>query len=86
MGRCETIGEVTFFTGAPRSATVVANRDAVLVRMTRASLEKLIAAYPQLTLNMARLIIERLNRVNSPRRKRRRPVNICLLPITPSLA
>ena len=86
MGRGETIGEVTFFTGAPRSATVVANRDAVLVRMTRASLEKLIAAYPQLTLNMARLIIERLNRVNSPRRKRRRPVNICLLPITPSLA
>ena len=82
MTRGETIGEVAFFTGAVRTATVVAIRDSVLVRITRPNLEKLLAAYPQVTLSMARLVIARMNRANNPRRSKRAPVNICLMPIS----
>lgn len=85
MARGETIGEMSFFTGAPRAATVVATRDSVLVRLSRPSLETLLAAYPQATLNMARMIIGRLVQGSGARRKRRRPANLCLLPITPNV-
>lgn len=80
--RGETIGEMSFITGAPRNATVIASRDSVLVRISRPSLEKLISAYPQVTLNMARLVIDRMRRANDSRRTARRPSNLCLLPIT----
>jgi NTE family protein len=83
--RGETIGEMSFFTGAPRNATVVALRDSVLARITRPNLEKLLAAHPQVTLNMARLVIDRMNRAGGSRRARRRPANLCLLPITPGI-
>jgi NTE family protein len=85
IARGETIGEVSFFTGSPRTATVVAMRDSVLVRMTRPSLERLLTAYPQVTLSMARLVIERLNRAGSPPPTIRTPTNLCLLPITPGV-
>ncbi|MCM2329277.1 MAG: patatin-like phospholipase family protein [Lysobacter sp.] len=83
--RGETIGEMSFFTGAPRVATVVALRDSVLARITRPNLEKLLTAWPQVTLSMARLVIDRLGRANAPRRAKRRPTNLCLLPITPGV-
>lgn len=83
--RGETIGEMSFFTGAPRNATVVALRDSVLARITRPNLERLLAAHPQATLGMARLVIERLGRAGGSRRERRRLTNLCLLPITPGV-
>jgi NTE family protein len=43
---------------------------------------RLIRAYPQVTLSMARLIIARMSRAASGRRAKRRPTNLCLLPIT----
>jgi NTE family protein len=83
--RGETIGEMSFFTGAPRNATVVALRDSVLARITRPNLERLLAAHPQATLGMARLVIERMGRAGASRRERRRLTNLCLLPITPGV-
>jgi NTE family protein len=83
--RGETIGEMSFFTGAPRAATVVALRDSVLARITRPNLEKLLATHPQAMLGMARLVIERLSRTSQSRREKRRLTNLCLLPITPGI-
>lgn len=83
--RGETIGEMSFFTGAPRNATVVALRDSVLARITRPNLEKLLAARPQATLGMARLVIERMGKASGSRRERRRLTNLCLLPVTPGV-
>ena len=82
IARGESVGEASFITGAPRNATVIALRDSVLVRISRPNLERLIRAYPQVTLSMARLIIARMNRAASGRRTKRRPTNLCLLPIT----
>jgi len=83
--RGETIGEMSFFTGAVRNATVVALRDSVLARITRPNLERLLAAHPQATLGMARLVIDRMGRAGGSRRERRRITNLCLLPITPGV-
>lgn len=80
--RGQTIGEMALFTQEPRSATVITIRDSVLVRMTRPFFEQLLSVYPLVSLSMIRLIIERLKRSNHPRFSIRRPVNICLLPIT----
>ena len=82
MGRGETIGEVAFFTRAARSATVIAVRDTLLVRMTRRNLEDILQCFPRMLMNMARLIADRLTRANSRHRVLRRPVNICMWPIT----
>lgn len=82
MARGETIGEVAIFTGAPRSATVIAARDSVLVRLSRENVEKLLVAYPRVTMNMAQLVISRLARANSGQRAKKAPVNLCLCPIT----
>lgn len=83
--RGETIGEVSFITGGARMATVVAARDSVLARITRPRLEKLLSRYPQIALSMARIVIARMNRSNAAGGVRRRPTNLCLLPITPGV-
>jgi NTE family protein len=80
--RGETIGEASFITGAPRNATVVALRDSVLARISRPNLERLIAAYPKVALNMAKLVLARQRSALASRPKRRRPTNLCLVPFT----
>ncbi|HVQ26468.1 MAG TPA: patatin-like phospholipase family protein, partial [Planctomycetota bacterium] len=82
----ETIGEASFITGAPRNATVIALRDSLLARISRPNLEKLVMAYPQLTLSLARLVISRQRKAGASRRGRRRPANLCLLPVTAGVA
>lgn len=79
--RGETVGEMTIFTGEPRSATVVALRDSVLVRLSKAVFEQVIAAYPAVATNVTRLIIQRLQTQQGARVAQKRPANICLLPL-----
>ncbi len=81
--RGETIGEMAIFTGEPRSASITAVRDSVLVRLSRPAFEALLGSHPLLSINVTRLIIDRLKRSSHPRNAARRPVNLCLLPITP---
>ena len=83
--RGETIGEASFITGAPRNATVIALRDSVLARISRPNLERLIAAYPQVALNMAKLVLARQRSAIASRPKRRRPTNLCLVAFTPGM-
>lgn len=85
IGRGETIGELALFTGEPRSATVVALRQAKLVKLTRQSVDKIIAKRPELAVGLTNLVIER------HRRGDRQGVNIvaprvtCMLPISPAV-
>lgn len=83
--RGETLGEVSFITGGARTATVVASRDSVLARFTRPRLEALVEKYPRLAFGMAKLMVARLQRSNAAGAVRRRPTNLCLLPITPGV-
>lgn len=80
--RGETVGEMALFTGEPRSATVAAIRDSVLVRLSRDVFENIIQRHPLVAISVTKLIIERLKRASNPRLAIKRPINLCLLAIT----
>lgn len=77
--RGETVGEMAIFTGDPRSATIVALRDSVLVKLSQTAFEQVIAAYPAVSMNVTRLIINRLRTSQGQRKQVKKPVNICVL-------
>ncbi len=81
--RGETLGEMALFTGEPRSATVTAVRDSLLVRLSRTGYEQLIRAYPLVSLHVSRFVVERIRRSGDPRAAWARPTTVALLPATP---
>jgi NTE family protein len=73
MGRGQVIGEMSLYTDEPRSASVVAIRDSVLVRLDRAHFAELLALSPQVSTALTRQIIQRLqtqNQTAAPHRDR----------------
>lgn len=82
IARGETVGEMAFFTGEPRTATVAAVRDSVLARFSKEVFRELLLAYPLVSLNMTRLVIERLKRTTQGRPPVAKPVTIGVLAIT----
>lgn len=81
MARGQVIGEMSLYTDEPRSATVVAIRDSVLVRLGKADFHALLAASPKLSIALTRQIIGRL-RAPQPRGDLARPVTIALMPVS----
>ncbi len=81
MARGQVIGEMALYTDEPRSATVVAIRDSVLVRLSKPAFERLLVASPQLSVALTRQLIRRLQTVQT-RSELARPVTLALLPIT----
>ena len=83
MGRGQVIGEINLFTDAPRSATVVAVRDSVLVRLTKDVFKTLLASSAQVSIALTRQIIQRLQSGTAHTvAAQERPVAMGLLPIT----
>ena len=81
MGRGQVIGELSLYTEEPRSATVVAIRDSVLVRLAKSEFSQLLASSAQLCIALTRKIIQRL-RSGPSHSHGARPVTFALLPIT----
>jgi NTE family protein/lysophospholipid hydrolase len=65
VGRGQSLGEMAFFTGAPRSARASAVRDTVLVEFTNAEFDALVSTRPQLMRHVAAGLVDRLNRANT---------------------
>ena len=87
LGRGEVIGEMSLYTGEPRSATVVAIRDSVLARLDKPRFETLVARHPQASIAFTRQIITRLQTQNLHRPvPAPAPVTVALLPITDGVA
>jgi NTE family protein len=82
IARGESVGEMAFFTDKPRSATVTAVRDTMLAAFSQSVFRELLIAYPLVSLNMTRQIIERLEQVNNGREPLAEPAIIAVLPIT----
>lgn len=59
-GRYDLIGEMALLTGEPRTATLYAIRDTELWRISRTVFEELAQQYPQLMLQMTRMLSKRL--------------------------
>ena len=81
MGRGQIIGEISLYTHQPRSATVVAIRDSVLVRLPGAAFHEVLASSAAVSIALTRQIIARLQSEQS-RSDPARPVTMGLLPIT----
>ena len=81
MGRGQVIGELSLFTDEPRSASIVAIRDSVLVRLDKPAFDELLSRSPRLSMLMTRQIIHRLQNPQAPSGLAR-PVTIALLGIT----
>ncbi len=81
MGRGQVIGEMALFTQAPRSATVVAVRDATLVRLDRAAWAHLMQTAPALSALVTRQALLRLQRP-ADGGAQVRPVTMALLPVS----
>jgi NTE family protein/lysophospholipid hydrolase len=58
----ECIGEMGLLTGEERGATVIANRDCVLAKLSQEFFYKISSKFPQLLLNLSRIIIGRLKK------------------------
>lgn len=80
--RGQSIGEMAMMTGRPRRAGIVAMRDSVLVRFSRAAYEDLVRQFPHLAITLTRVIIDRLRQTFRPQARVTRPVNICLMAVT----
>ena len=85
LSRGEVIGEMSLYTGEPRSATVVAVRDSVLVRLAKEHFEALLISQPQVSLTFTRQMIRRLQSEHE-RHAVAAPVTIGLLPISDGVA
>ena len=81
MARGQIIGEMSLYTDEPRSATVVAIRDSVLVRLGKPQFHQLLQSSAQASIALTRQLIRRLQAVQT-RSELARPVTIGLLPIT----
>lgn len=81
-GRGQSMGEMAFFTGAPRSARASAIRDSVLVEFTNAEFDSLVSTRPQLMRHVAAGLVERLNRANA-HEAGTRVTNLAVLPASP---
>lgn len=79
--RGQVVGEMSLFTDEPRSATLVAIRDTVLVRLGKAEFKHLLTVSGQVSIALTRQIIQRLQTEGS-QSAMDRPVTIGLLPIS----
>jgi NTE family protein len=84
MSRGQVIGEMSLFTGEPRSATVVALRESMLVRLSKAGFDALIERHPGASAALARQLIGRLRKAPAQSRTER-PVTLALMPVSPSV-
>ena len=81
LGRGEITGEISLYTGAPRSATVVAIRGSLVARLDKERFRQLVGRNPQVSIALTRKIIDRLQ-TQYDRRPLPPPVALTLLPIT----
>jgi NTE family protein len=80
MGRGEVIGELSLYTHEPRSATVVAVRDSMLVRLSQAAFDALVMRSAAVSVALTRQIVRRQQRGEG--RAGDRPVTVGLVPIS----
>jgi NTE family protein len=81
MARGQVIGEMALYTDEPRSATVVAIRDSVLVRLGKPQFLHLLQGSVQASIALTRQLIRRLQSAQT-RPDVARPVSIGLIPVT----
>jgi len=84
LARGQVIGEMSLYTGAPRSATVVALRDSVLIRLNKQAFNQLLASSTQASIGLTQQLIKRLQTERS-RNPSEKPITVALMAVTPDV-
>ncbi|UVF20998.1 cyclic nucleotide-binding domain-containing protein [Microvirga terrae] len=82
----ETIGEMALISHAPRSATVTALRDSVLLTLARTDFEDLIERWPAVMLYLSKLLAERLRAATRSKPRTFTPTTFAIVPVTHGVA
>ena len=82
IGRGESIGEMGFFTGEPRSLAIYARRSSHLLRFHKPVFDRLSHEHPHAMLYITQLLIRRLQRASGYVRETFERSNIVVLPIS----
>ncbi len=85
LGRGESIGEMGFFTGEPRSLGIYARRTSYLVRFLKPVFDRLSEVHPRAMLYITQLLIRRLQRAAGYTRELFERSNIVVVPISPGV-
>lgn len=85
IGPGQPVGEIAFLTGRPRTATVTAMRDSLVLALPRAEFDTLVAAHPgiwgALTVTLARRLADTTSSAAAVlRQPAPRPRTICVIP------
>ncbi|MEO8191684.1 MAG: patatin-like phospholipase family protein [Acidobacteriota bacterium] len=83
IARGESVGEMALLSGDPRSATVRAIRDSLVLRITRADFDKLTEKRPQVLRAVANELVTRVARGLGAPNTGRRPMTLAVLAVTP---
>ncbi len=81
IGRGESIGEMGFFTGEPRSLAIYARRTSHLVRFMKPVFDRISHEHPRAMLYITELLIKRLRRASGYARENFERSNIVVLPL-----
>ena len=82
----ETIGEMALISNAPRSATVTALRDSVLLKLTRSAFERLAGRWPSVMLYLSKLLADRLRATTRSQPVTFTPATFAIVPVTQGVA
>jgi NTE family protein len=85
IGPGQPVGEIAFLTGGARTATVTAMRDSLVLALSRAEFDALVAAHPGIWGTLAATLARRLaattsHAASSAPQARPRPRTICVIP------
>lgn len=81
----ESVGEMSLFTGEPCTADVVAVRDAVLVKFSEEVFRGLMEKYPQVTRQITKVVIGRLQRLIHAQTSTENVTNVAVIPVNPGV-
>jgi len=82
----ETIGEMALISNTPRSATVTALRDSVLLKLTREAFERLVERWPSVMLYLSKLLADRLRATTRSKPVAFTPMTFAIVPVTQGLS
>ncbi len=81
----ESLGEMAFVTGEPRTASVYAIRDSELVKLSKSAFERIANKYPQMMMALTKILIERLRKKEGSLPAVSTAMNLAVIPASPHI-
>lgn len=81
----EVVGEMGFFSGEPRSATVSAVRNSMLIKLTPPEFQYIVKKYPQVMMTITKRLISRLRSASFTTESHKNSLSLAVVPTAPDV-